>query len=257
MKKSARGASPARGGARSDRESTERVVGLAAARAVLEKRPHDVLNVAHSPEARYQVADLLRAAAAHRIAYRELPREELDRLAGTLHHEGVCLRVRARPPFGVLQLISAFERGGFGVVLDGVENPHNIGALLRSAAYFGARAMLVRGGGTRLVPAATRIAEGGAEHVPVCFVDDLREAIAALKRAQVAIVAADAHGGEPLHQFRWPERSVIVLGAERAGLSKAVLSQGTKRVHIPGTGRVESLNVSVAAGILMASAAAR
>lgn len=246
---------PRRGGDEAD--ATERVFGMAAARAVLEARPRDVLALAHTPEARHEVAELLRTAARNRIAYRELPGEELERVAGTLHHEGVCLRVLARPAVGLEEALAALDGGGFALVLDGVENPHNVGALLRSAAYFGARAMIVRGGGKRLSSAAVRIAEGGAEQLPVCFVDELGRAMAELTRRGVTVVAADAHGGDPLPAFRWPAKSAIVLGAERAGLSASVLAQKPARVHIPGTGRVESLNVSVAAGVLLASAAAR
>ena len=73
--------------------------------------------------------------------------------------------------------------------------------------------------------------------------------------AGVTLVAADAHAGESLDAFRWPERCALVLGAEREGLSRAVLAAKPARVNIPGSGRVESLNVSVAAGVLLAAAA--
>jgi TrmH RNA methyltransferase len=234
-------------------DGSERVVGLSAAHAVLALRPRDVLNIAHSKDARAEVSELLREAARLRIAYREVDDSELERMAGSLHHEGICLRVRARPAVTPANVVTALSRGGFGVLLDGVENPHNVGALLRSAAYFGARAMLVRGA-ARLSAASTRVAEGGAEHVPVCFVSELGESLDALRKARVAIVAADAHGGDPLPQFVWPERALIVLGAERSGLSQATLTRRTHRVHIPGAGVLESLNVSVAAGILFSSA---
>jgi TrmH RNA methyltransferase len=237
-----------------DGENTERVFGQAAARAVMEARPRDVLTIAHTPEARADVAELLRAAAQQRIAYRELPQAELERLAGTLHHEGVCMRVRRRPAPTVAELVGALAQGGFGLVLDGVTNPHNVGALVRSAAYFGARAMIVRGPGERLPSAAVRVAEGGAEQLPVGYVAELGATLAALARAKIAVVAADAHEGDSLDDFRWPERCVLVLGAEREGLSAPVLAARPTRVHIPGTGRVESLNVSVAAGVLLAAA---
>lgn len=238
-------------------DQTERVVGVSAARAVLEQRPKDVLNLAHTPEARKEVAELLRVAAKLRIAYREVPREELERMAGTLHHEGVCLRVLSRPSVVLDDVLEAMREPGFVLVLDGVENPHNIGALLRSAAYFGARALVVRGGGDKLSSAAVRIAEGGAERVPVCFVDDLTATMAQLKKIGVTVVAADSHGGEPLPSFRFADKTALVLGAEREGLSKAVLAHKPARVHIPGTGHVESLNVSVAAGVLLAAVASR
>jgi RNA methyltransferase, TrmH family len=233
---------------------TERVFGLAAARAVLAARPGDVLSIAHTPEARREVAELLRVAAQERIAYREVERDELERMAGSLHHEGVCLRVKKRPQPSLDALVNSLAKGGLLLVLDGVTNPHNVGALLRSAAYFGARGMIVRGAGGALSSASVRVAQGGAEQLPLCFVAELDAAIAALSHAGVKIVAADAHAGASLDTFRWPERCALVLGAEREGLSRAVLAEKPTRVNIPGTGSVESLNVSVAAGVLLAAA---
>jgi TrmH RNA methyltransferase len=236
----------------------ECVAGLAAARAVLNVRPQDVRHIAYAPEARKPVAELLRSAAQHRIAYRELPSAELDKLAGTLHHEGISLQVKARPALSVDSVIRALAEGGFALALDRVRNPHNIGALLRSAAYFGARALLIGGdaGEPRLTPAAVRTAEGGAEHVGVCFAPELHDALDRLARAGARIVGADAHSGEPLARTRFGERCVLVLGNEREGLSPAVRRRCASQVRIPGSGRVESLNVSVAAGILLAHAAA-
>src|SRR5690606_27156430 len=85
--------------------STERVFGVAAAKAVLSVRPEDVLQIAHSREARHELAEMLRQAAKLRIAYREVPEEELGRIAGSLHHEGVCMQVRARRSVAVSDLI--------------------------------------------------------------------------------------------------------------------------------------------------------
>jgi RNA methyltransferase, TrmH family len=182
-----------------------------------------------------------------------VPREELERMAGSLHHEGVCMRVKRREPASLEVVVKSLAKGGFLLVLDGVENPHNIGALLRSAAYFGARGMIVRGAGGKLSSASVRVAEGGAEQLPVCFVAELEEAIAALSHAGVKIVAADAHAGASVDELKWPERCALVLGAEREGLSRAVLAGKPTRVNIPGSGTVESLNVSVAAGVLLAA----
>lgn len=241
-----------------ERPSTERVIGLSAARAVLQVRPRDVLNIAHTPEARREVAQLLREAARLRLPYREVGSEELGRIAGTLHHEGICLQVQPRLPVHITDLVRALAQGGFVVALDNVLNPHNVGALLRSAAYFGAAGMLVGSSTERgLTPASVRIAEGGAEHVPVCFVADLGDALDRLTSAGAEVVGADAHEGLPLGEARFAEKSVLVLGSERSGLSPAVQKRCTRLVRIAGADHIESLNVSVAAGIVMAHAANR
>jgi RNA methyltransferase, TrmH family len=237
------------------REPTEKVVGLAAAYAVMRVRPRDVLNVAHSKQARRELSELLREAARLRIAYRELPQEDLDALSETVHNEGVCLLVRLRPEATVDVLARAIAAEGLILALDHVENPHNVGALLRSAAFFGARGMLLSGPRKRaLTPSSIRVAEGGAEHVPVCAVPSLAPALSELRRAGAAIAGADAHRGESATRFRFPSRVVLVLGSERHGLSPDLEAVCTDLVHIRGTDAVESLNVSVAAGILLALA---
>jgi TrmH RNA methyltransferase len=236
--------------------NSERVFGVAAARAVLQKRPRDVRHIVHTREARLEVTELLRAAAKQRIAYREVPREELERIAGSLHHEGICMQVASRRPVRVEDLVQAIRAGGYVLALDRVDNPHNIGALLRTAAYFGARGLLVaqeREG--RLTPSAVRIAEGAAEHVPVCFVPELCDALDRLRAAGASVIGADAHRGDALDALAWPEKTVLILGSERAGMSAPVKKRCTGFVHIPGSEAVESLNVSVAAGILMAALA--
>jgi TrmH RNA methyltransferase len=242
-----------RAGAR-EPHASERVVGLSAVRAVLEVRAADVLNIAHSPEARLELADVLRSAAKRRIAYREVPREELDRIAGTLHHEGVCMLARPRGRWSLEDVVADLAEGGFVVALDRVDNPHNVGAVLRSAAFFGARALLVaaKGPEVSLTPAAVRIAEGGAEHVSTVFVTELAASLARLRREGAHIVGADAHASEPGRAVRFPDKTVLVLGSERHGLSADTRTVCHRLVRIAGSGAVESLNVSVAAGVLMA-----
>lgn len=242
-----------------EREPTERVVGLAAAYAVMRVRPQDVLNIAHARTARQELRELLREAARLRIAYRELADEDLNALADTVHHEGVCVLVRQRTDVSLSTLARAVEREGLLLALDRVENPHNVGALLRSAAFFGARGLLISGAKTKrpLTPASVRVAEGGAEYVPVCALPALAPALAELRQDGVAIVGADAHRGESATNFRFPRRCVLVLGSERHGLSPELEAVCTDLVHIRGSEAVESLNVSVAAGILLALATRR
>ena len=232
----------------------ERVYGLSAALAAFAARPDDVLSIAHTEAVRAQVADMLRAAARKRIAYREVDAESLERLAQSVHHEGVCLLVRPKPVPSLEQVARA---GGLVLALDGVQNPHNVGAILRSAAYFGARALLqVNAEDVPLSAAARRVAEGGAEHVGVLRVAELAPALRSLAKAGFSVVGADARAPEQLSSYRWPERSVLVLGHEQRGLTGPVRAACTTLLGISGSAQVESLNVSVAAGIFLASYAA-
>lgn len=234
---------------------TERIVGLAAAAAAVRVRPQDVLNIAHARAARREVKHLLRAAAQHRIAYREVESDELERLADTVHHEGVCILARQRAEVRIPDLIARIHGGGLLLALDRVENPHNIGGLLRSAAYFGAKGLIaVTPKLSSLPPSAVRVAEGGAEYVPTCLVGELAGPLTELRAAGIAVIGADAGGGTSATEFRFPRRAVLVLGSERHGLAPEVKQRCSDLIHIPGTDAVESLNVSVAAGILLAFA---
>jgi TrmH RNA methyltransferase len=235
----------------------EKIYGRKAALAVLRTRMDDVARIAHGPRVRRELGPLLSEAAARRVPYAELDDAALAKLAESMHHEGLVVVARPRP---VLDAHALFHRmvaaPRFALVaLDGVSNPHNVGAIVRSAAFLGIDAVVVRGeaGRAPLTPAAMRIAEGGAEQVPVAPVPDLDALLAALRREGFGLLAADARGEEDAMTLRWPRRGVLVLGSEADGISPEVAREIERGVAIRGTGAVESLNVSVAAGVLLAA----
>jgi len=236
----------------------ERVYGLAAVLAVMATHPERALRIAHTRSARKPLADVLREAARRRIAYREVEPDELSHMAGAVHHEGACLLARPLPKPGLGELAELTAPRGLLLALDGVENPHNVGAVLRSAAFFGARAMVI-GDASRqaLAASSVRVAEGGAEHVPILHTSDLAAELHALRARGVRVVGSDSHEKLTLDELRWPERCALVLGAEDSGLSPAVRSACDTIVRIAGNPQIESLNVAVAAGVLLASYAAR
>jgi RNA methyltransferase, TrmH family len=238
-------------------EETQKVYGIAAVLAVVARRPEQVLSIAHTPAARKLLASALREAARRRIAYREVNEEELTRIAGSLHHEGVCVLAREPAAPDLETLARRTEPRGLIVALDGVQNPHNIGAILRSAAFFGAAGLVLAGQrGARaegLPPAALRVAEGGAEHVGVLRVSDLLATLQKLAQAGLSIVGADAHAERSLTDLRWPPRTVLVLGSEADGLAREIREMCHVTVRVMGRGALESLNVSVAAGVMLAS----
>jgi len=241
-------------------EETQKVYGVSAVLAVMAQRPEQVLSIAHTRAARKQLAGVLREAARRRIAYREVQEEELSRIAGSLHHEGVCVLALEPAALDLATMARRTEPRGLIVALDGVQNPHNVGAILRSAAFFGAVGLVLAGQrGARaegLPPAALRVAEGGAEHVGVLRVSDLVLALRQLAQAGLSIVGADAHAERSLTELRWPPRAVLVLGSEAAGLAREVRDLCDVSVRVVGRGALESLNVSVAAGVMLASHAA-
>jgi TrmH RNA methyltransferase len=137
-------------------------------------------------------------------------------------------------------------------ILDGIGNPHNLGAIARSAAFFGCKALVISGDQrqARLSDAALRTAEGGLEALALFQAPNLPELLRALAphMLSLAAVARDGEGPEALPRGR---PFALVLGNEEKGLAQGSIAASTARVTLPGTGAVESLNVSVAAAVLI------
>jgi len=137
--------------------------------------------------------------------------------------------------------------------LDGVGNPHNFGAILRSAAHFGAAGILLPAESTlSLSGAAARVAEGGAEAVPLVRLPALPQALSQLRDAGFALAATLVEGGQDLFAAPLPARMVYVMGAEGEGMDRSLVQHCDLRLSIPGTGAVESLNVAAATAVFLA-----
>ncbi|MDQ3037971.1 MAG: RNA methyltransferase [Myxococcota bacterium] len=231
----------------------EKVYGVAATRAVFERRMDDVHRIAFTAALSKALGPVLSEASKRRVAYEERTDEEIANIAGSVHHEGICVAVRPRKVHPLDTLLRERWRGA--IAIDDVSNPHNVGAIVRSAAFFGIEALLVAGDPDRapLTPSAVRVAQGGAEHVHVVRERELAPALRRLASSGVAVVGTDVRGKRALDDVRWPERTMIVLGSEGEGMSAAVRSACTELVTIPGSGAVESLNVGVAAGVMLAT----
>ncbi|GAB4252059.1 TrmH family RNA methyltransferase [Deferrisoma sp.] len=228
------------------------VYGRNACRALAERRPGDVLRAFLTEERVGEFGPLLRHLARRRSPYRVVGPEELERISGSWHHEGICL-VAKLPQAPNPEELATGPGPARVLALAGVSNPHNLGAIVRTAAHFGARCVLTEGGSGRLPPAAWRTAEGGAEWVPVLR-GRLPALLAPFRGRGFRVIATSSHGGEDLFRAAMPERVVFLLGAEGPGLPREALEAADLAVRIPGTGWVESLNVATAAGILLAEA---
>jgi len=242
--------------ARHQGKSEEKYHGVRACEALFARRPGDIIRVYIAEERRRQFAALLDHCAKARLGFQVVAGENLARISESTHHEGIVILARACPRWGMPDLLRAIEERrlkGPLLYLDGVQNPHNLGAILRTAAHFGAAAVLGAGGDLPpLSPAAVRVAEGAAEHVPVCDLADPREDLKLLKTLGFRIVATSSHRGSPVSPKSLGGTIVLVLGSEGEGVSKPIEALADQSVQIPGTGAVESLNVSVACGILLA-----
>ena len=231
----------------------DRIAGAAAVAALFDKRPEAVLRLFYVPARRREAGPWCKLLAAARKPYREVPPDELARVAGTPHHGGLVAVALPRP---VAELGAPFPAALLSApvlpVLDGVGNPHNLGAIARSAAFFGCAGLLLSGDPRQagLSDAAYRTAEGGLEHLAVHRASNLAIALRAMA-PRFTTVAAVATGGTPPEKLPRGKPFALVLGNEEEGLAPATLAACAHRVTLPGSGRVESLNVSVASAVLI------
>lgn len=249
--------SPATDPAQASREL--RLYGVNAVRAVFARRP-DAIRKLYLAEARIPVLQpLLKWCVAHRVGYRVVEDADLQKLAASSHHEGVVADVLREEPQPLSTWLRDLPDGPrIALWLDGVGNPHNFGAILRSAAHFGVAAVLLPKHSTlALSGAAARVAEGGAEAVPLVRMGRSDNALAQLRGAGFALAATVVDGGSDVFRTPLPQRLVYVLGAEGEGMDRDLASACDLRLSIPGTGAVESLNVAAATAVLLAQWTAR
>jgi TrmH RNA methyltransferase len=238
---------------RTRRDDESRLYGVNACLAAFARRPQDLRKVWLTEDNIPAFKPVLAWCVKHRLGYRVVEADEIEKLTASSHHEGVCfamLRTEAPSLAAMLKTIAA-EEPALLLWLHGVGNPHNLGAILRSAAHFGVRATLLSDT-SGLSPAAYRVSEGGAEALPCISVGDVGATVKQLRGAKFELAATTVRGGDSLYAKPLPARLVLLLGAEQTGLPQDLLDAADLCLRIPGTGAVESLNVSVASALLVA-----
>ena len=232
-----------------------RIYGRNACMAVFAKRPHDIRKVYLLESRLGDLKAVLAWCVQRKLGYRVVESTDLDKLTQTQHHEGICFEVRRRPPLTLstlLQILPPPPKPALLLWLDGVGNPHNFGAVLRSAANFGVHgALLPQDSALALSGAAYRVAEGGAESVPVAQFAPGEDVFGALRNAELSVAATVPREGQSLYMASLPQRLVIVLGAEGGGLRQGLIDRADLHLMIPGSGAVESLNVAASAAVLL------
>jgi len=234
---------------------SETIYGMHAVRVMLERHAQRVLNVRLAEQrgdARVREIEEL----AHR-AQRPVQRVDMHSLRqqlGDVAHQGVAAEITPVPPWGEDELLEALQsaQAPLLLALDGVQDPHNLGACLRSADACGALAVIVpRDRAAQLTPAVRKVAAGAAETTPVVSVTNLVRTLKLLKEAGLWIVGADAAAASPARHVDLTGPVVLVVGAEGSGLRHLTRQNCDFLVSLPQRGAVESLNVSVAAAMLL------
>ncbi|WP_232661588.1 23S rRNA (guanosine(2251)-2'-O)-methyltransferase RlmB [Pseudonocardia sp. TRM90224] len=244
-----------------DGETPETVLGRNAVVECLRARvPATALHVAIGTTADERVTEAVQLAADAGISILEVPRNDLDRITGGALHQGISLQV---PPYEyahpdeLLEIAAESREPGLIVALDGVTDPRNLGAVVRSVGAFGGHGVVVpqrRAAGMTAV--AWRTSAGVAARLPVARATNLTRTLREYATAGFMIAGLDGEGDVTLDEFEMAtDPLVLVIGSEGKGLSRLVRQTCDVVVSIPMAGPVESLNASVAAGVVLAEVA--
>ncbi|MCA3013339.1 MAG: 23S rRNA (guanosine(2251)-2'-O)-methyltransferase RlmB [Myxococcaceae bacterium] len=205
--------------------------------------------------------EIFSRAREHGIRVDSLERERLDAMAPRGAHQGVVAEVRQfdyATLDDVLAAPAGHGRAGLVVVLDGIQDPMNLGAIVRSAHAFGADGVIIaKDRAAAVTGVVAKAAAGATAHTKIARVTNLARALEALKEKGYWSVAADPGGDQPLWSARLDGPLAVVIGAEGGGVRKGLLEHCDFRVRIPMVGQVASLNASVSAGVLLAEVARR
>jgi RNA methyltransferase, TrmH family len=232
-----------------------RIAGLPAVSALFATAPERVQRLFFDDRMKQVAGSFCARLAEARKPYRLVKPEELERVAGTVLHGGIVAVAEPRP----VPVLDPAEAARWAaedkplLLLDGIGNPHNLGAIARTAAFFGVKRMVLSDHPEQAMPsdASYRVAEGGLEHVAVYRATGLAEALRRLRRS-FRVLGTALEAGRPLESLAAADRPVaLVLGNEETGLPRATLAACDEIVTISGSGFVQSLNVSVSAGILL------
>ena len=230
--------------------------GIHSCLALFKARKEDIIRV-YLNESNVKVfKPVLKWCSENKKAYHIVADQELEKVTASVHHEGVCVLAKELDFITwelALANINSRKEKVCLLYLDGVQNPHNIGSIVRAMAHFGVPYILgEKGKLPSLSPSAYRIAKGGAEAVRLVSLDKPLDALRKLKQKGFSLVTTSSHGGVSLYEYNFSTHTVIIMGSESDGVSKALFSLAADKIQIPGTGVVESLNVAIATTLCVA-----
>lgn len=243
------------------REKEQAVCGLEAVKALVEHRPERISRLFFNKERSLEFGTICKYLAQHKRLYRLVEQDaELEKLSGSIHHQGVVAMIRAAeiPRLDRTVLETAAKERTHFVLLDRIGNANNLGAIIRSAAFFGITQIVLteEDAAAHITPAAYRVAQGGMEFVSLYRVSSAAWFVKNC-RGLVTVIACDHkafHKIENISTLVTPDESLaLVIGNEEFGISDDIKKAANHVVKIPGAGTVESLNAAQAATVFFAA----
>ncbi len=227
-----------------------KIHGKNACLAQFKAEPTSVVRVYLRKDLLGPLSALVSHCVQNKLAYHVVEDAEIAKISESEHHEGICIVARLS---SAIPLERYLEEMGEGLILgiQDIKNPHNIGAILRTAAHYGVRAVVVPSYEIASSGAAFRTAEGGRSAVKVLTSPSTDATVAYCKAVGLSVLATSGHKGESVYGLKWPKRGLLLFGEERRGLSKDIMAQANHIITLPGSGSVESLNVSCACAVTL------
>ena len=233
------------------------IYGLHAVSAALERAPERVLElwIAQPRDAQARMSELKERAERAGVHVHAVASDALAKLVGDVVHQGAVAAMRPAKGWDEHDLTAALDQipgDALLLVLDGITDPHNLGACLRTAEAAGAHAVVIpKDRAATLDSVARKVAAGAAEFIPVASVTNLARTLDMLKEHGIWVVGTDGEAKESIHSVDFKRPVALVLGAEGSGMRRLTRDKCDFLVRIPMAGHMQSLNVSVAAGIAL------
>jgi len=232
------------------------IFGMHAVKTIISRSPERVLSLYILQDKKdNKVSPIIDFARKQNIQIDFLKRDALDKIAANKNHQGVvasCSAPRKLSEQDLEDLIANLNEPAFLLILDGVQDPHNLGACLRSADAAGVHAVIApKDNSASLTEVAVKVSSGASETVPFIQVTNLARTMKFLREQNIWLYGADADGKQTLYQASLSHSVGLVLGAEGKGLRRLTKENCDELLKIPMNGYVSSLNVSVATGIFL------
>lgn len=231
------------------------IFGIHSVESLLSHQPQRVIRFCVQDRHDKKVDDLVRTAKKLNIPVELLSKQELDIMTDSATHQGVvalCEKQRVYAENDLKTLLGNLNKPPFVLVLDGVQDPHNLGACFRTADAAGVHAIIApKDKAVGITPVVSKVACGAAETIPFVQVTNIVRALEILKEMNIWIYGADAEAKEVIYQTDLTGPLALVMGAEGSGMRRLTREHCDILVNIPMYGSVSSLNVSVATGVMM------